>query len=88
MTFDTCTFDLTGATFVECGIAVGLDDMRVDGRGLEVGTWTLGAGHVFLAESAVIGQSAFLRDDLGCVCFFPNDISFDLACSTLMYLLR
>src|SRR5882724_11456306 len=55
MMFDACTFDSTGAMFVDCGIAEGLDDTRVDGRGLEAGAWTLGAEHDFLAENVVIG---------------------------------
>jgi len=37
MTFDACTFDLTDAAFVECKIEAGLDDTKVDGRGLAVG---------------------------------------------------
>jgi len=30
-------FDLTDAMFVDCGIAVGLDDLRVDGKVLQQG---------------------------------------------------
>jgi len=89
MIFDACTFDLTAAPFVECRIEAGLDDTKVDGRGLVVGAWNLGAPHIFLAKNVVIGQSVLLVDDLRrSVCSFPEDISLDLAHSTLMDLLR
>ena len=45
--FDACTCDLMIAPFVECRIEAGSDDMKVDGRGLAAGAWTLGAPHVF-----------------------------------------
>ena len=47
MTFDACNCDLMIAPFVECRIEAGSDDMKVDGRVLAVGAWTLGAPHVF-----------------------------------------
>src|SRR5882724_6768494 len=54
MMFDACTCDLMIAPFVECRIEAGLDDMKVDGRGLEAGAWTLGAPHVFSAKNVVM----------------------------------
>src|SRR5882724_5950477 len=79
MTFDACTCDLTIAPFVECRIEAGLDDMKVDRRGLMAGARTLGGPHVFSAKNVVISQSVLLVDDLGIsICSFAEDISLDL----------
>jgi len=81
-------FDSTGAAFVDWGIAVGLDDKggwkRFGSRGLDL-----------RCQACLFGQKfsdwpiSLLGDKLvRIICFFHNNISLDLACSTLMYLLR
>src|SRR5882724_1656278 len=73
MMFDACTCDLIISPCVECRIEADLDDMKVDGRGLVAGDWTLGAPHLFSAKN-VVGQSVLVVNNLRrFICSFPED---------------